>query len=155
MTRQMARNLLTGLLVRVHRWPTKFLHGHCLCCVSLCKWFCWKQRFADFPGSVSVTDKLEKAASYCCFVSKALLLLGYCFAAKSGYYTWQLSGFGTDRSQSWCTLGTYVQTVSTSDSLSCPESCGVKSTAQKTKILQEVSWFGEPQPLGYAYQQKV
>ena len=61
-------------------------------------------------------------------------------------------------SESWCTLvafSKYVQNVSTSDSLSCPESCGVKSTEQKAKILQEVSWFGEPQPLGYAYQQKV
>ena len=61
-------------------------------------------------------------------------------------------------SESWgtlVTLSTYVQSVSKLDSMSCPESCGVKSTAQKTKILQEVSRFGEPQPLGYAYQQKV
>ena len=31
----------------------------------------------------------------------------------------------------------------------------LSTTAQKTNILQEVSRFGEPQPLGYAYQQKV
>ncbi|KAL3153769.1 hypothetical protein ABBQ32_013357 [Trebouxia sp. C0010 RCD-2024] len=43
-----------------------------------------KQRFADFSGSVQVTGKLGKAASFCGLMSKALLLLGYCFAAETG-----------------------------------------------------------------------
>ena len=55
-------------------------------------------------------------------------------------------------SESWGTLVALRTSVSKLDNLSCPESRGVKSTAQKTKILQEVSRFGEPQPLGYAYQ---
>ncbi|KAL3138311.1 hypothetical protein ABBQ32_006122 [Trebouxia sp. C0010 RCD-2024] len=63
-----------------------FFTGTALCCVSLCRWLHWKQRFADFSGSVQVTGKLRKAASFCGLMSKALLLLGYCFAAESGYY---------------------------------------------------------------------
>ena len=66
----------------------KFLFtGTALCCVRLCKWLHWKQRFADFSGSVQVTGKLGKAASFCGLMSKALPLLGYCFAAETGYYT--------------------------------------------------------------------
>ncbi|KAL3132294.1 hypothetical protein ABBQ32_008873 [Trebouxia sp. C0010 RCD-2024] len=62
------------------------LPGTALCCVSLCRWLHWKQRFADFSGSVQVTGKLGKAASFCGLMSKALLLLGYTFAAETGYY---------------------------------------------------------------------
>ena len=64
-----------------------FPAGSALCCWGLCKWLHWKQRLADFPGSVQVTAKLGRAASFWGFLSKQLLLLGYCFAAESGYYT--------------------------------------------------------------------
>ncbi|KAL3155989.1 hypothetical protein ABBQ32_012980 [Trebouxia sp. C0010 RCD-2024] len=63
-----------------------FFTGTALCCVDLCRWLHWKQRFADFSGADQVTGKLGKAASFCGLMSKALLLLGYCFAAESGYY---------------------------------------------------------------------
>ena len=64
-----------------------FFTGTALCCMSLCKWLHWKQRFADFSGSVQVTGKLGKAASFCGLMSKGLLLLGYCFVSETGYYT--------------------------------------------------------------------
>lgn len=43
------------------------------------QWLQRKQRFADFPVAVPATDKLEKTANFCCFMSKARLLQRYCF----------------------------------------------------------------------------
>ena len=93
-------------------------------------------------GNVEKTQNDKPAESW---EASPLCVERLCMPASKWAFTVVIRILGT-----LVALRTYVL-----DSLSCPESRELKSTAQKTKILQEVSRFGEPQPLGYAYQQKV
>lgn len=68
---------------------------HCTalcCCESFYKWLQRKQRFADFPVAVPATDKLEKTANFCCFMSKARLLQRYCFLHSTAVKFWHRKG---------------------------------------------------------------
>ena len=196
MTWHMACNLLTGLLVRVHKWPTIF----CRICNTLCA--------CNLATSLLEIDLLyivsQDQTVYCEVRHSRLHDLTYTKSCpaylvpqlcvknvmpsgqlvsrrhiginlyklvwkqemlkrlgmtdlqnlqKLAHCVWRdcASRLASEHSQLWSKFwgtlvasSTYVQSVSKSDSLSCPKSCDIESTTQKTKILQEVSRFGEP-----------
>ena len=144
MTRQMARNLHTGLLVRVHR---------VLPCMSGSTTVC-EECYAFGPACLKKThwQNLHKLV-WKQEMLKRLKMTNLRNLQKLAHCVWRdcASRLASEHSQLWSeswgtlvALSTYVQSVSKSDSLSFPESCGVESIAQKIKILQEVSRFGEP-----------